>query len=120
VKISGIGGVFFRAQDPKALGKWYEDHFGIPQVGNESGSMWEPGAGITVFSPFKADTDYFGSMNQQFMLNFRVDDMDAALEALAAAGVQIDENRMEEVYGRFAWVYDPEGNKIELWQPIQP
>ena len=76
--------------------------------------------GPTVFSPFPADTDYFGRMDQPFMLNFRVDDLDFAVEKLREAGVRIDDQRMEEPYGKFAWVYDPEDNKIELWEPKRP
>jgi predicted enzyme related to lactoylglutathione lyase len=74
-------------------------------------------AGPTVFSPFPEDTDYFGSMDQAFMLNFRVDDIDAMLEQLKAGGVKIDDKREDSEYGRFAWVYDPEGTRIELWEP---
>ncbi len=76
--------------------------------------------GPTVFSPFPADTDYFDRMDQPFMLNFRVDDLDFAVEKLREAGVRIDDQRMEEPYGKFAWVYDPEDNKIELWEPKDP
>ena len=76
--------------------------------------------GPTVFSPFPADTDYFGRMDQPFMLNFRVDDLDFAVEKLREAGVRIDDQRMEEPYGKFAWVYYPEDNKIELWEPKDP
>lgn len=73
-----------------------------------------------MFSPFPADTDYFGRPDQAFMLNFRLEDLESALKNLQEAGVRIDEKRMDESYGRFAWVYDPEGNKIELWEPIDP
>ena len=73
-----------------------------------------------MFSPFPADTDYFGRMDQPFMLNFRVDDLDFAVEKLREAGVRIDDQRMEEPYGKFAWVYDPEDNKIELWELKDP
>ncbi len=115
VQISGLGGVFFRSKDPEALTAWYRDMFGISMVSD--GPPWEQEAGMTVFSPFPADTDYFGRMDQAFMLNFRVDDLDAALAALGDAGVRIDEARQDEPYGRFAWVFDPEDNKIELWEP---
>ena len=118
VQVSGLGGVFFRSKDPAALAQWYEEMFGITQVGN--GLPWTQEAGFTVFSPFPADTDYFGRPDQPFMLNFRVPDLDAALAALAAAGVRIDGARQDEPYGRFAWVYDPEDNKIELWEPREP
>jgi predicted enzyme related to lactoylglutathione lyase len=115
--ISGIGGFFFRCEDPEALADWYAQHFGISKVSD--GAPWSQAAGPTVFSPFPADTDYFGRMDQPFMLNFRVPDLDAALAALDAAGVRIDENVEELEYGRFAWVYDPEDTKIELWEPPQ-
>ena len=112
--VTGIGGLFFRAKDEKALTAWYAKHFGIPAVGGNE--LWTPDAGVTVFSPFKQDSKYFPP-EQQFMINFRVSDLDAFLEQLKAEGVKIDEERMDESYGKFAWVYDPEGNKIELWQP---
>jgi glyoxylase I family protein len=113
-KITGIGGIFFRAKDPEALSAWYEKHFGIPR--GSKGETWEQQAGPTVFAAFKKDTDYFGRDDQQFMLNFRVADMDALLAELKENGVKIDEKKQEESFGKFAWVYDPEGNKIELWE----
>jgi predicted enzyme related to lactoylglutathione lyase len=113
--VSGIGGIFFRAKDEKALSAWYAKHFGIPAVGGTE--LWIQEEGVTVFSPFKNTSTYF-PVEQQFMINFRITDLDKFLEQLKAEGVQIDENRMDESYGKFAWVYDPEGNKIELWQPI--
>jgi glyoxylase I family protein len=115
-KVTGFGGFFFRARDPDALSRWYEEHFGINSL--KSSEMWRQEAGLTVFAPFEATTDYFGRQEQAFMVNFRVNNLDAMLDQLRAAGVRIDEARMDESYGRFAWVYDPEGNKIELWQPI--
>ena len=115
-RISGIGGIFFRAKDATTLGSWYEQHFGINST--QADSVWMQEAGPTVFAPFKEDTNYFGSLEQQFMLNFRVHDLDLMIDQLRAAGVRIDDKRMDESYGRFAWVYDPEGNKIELWQPL--
>lgn len=116
--ISGFGGFFFRCKDPQALAKWYEEMFGISQVGG--GPPWMQEAGPTVFSPFPADTDYFGRPDQPFMLNFRVEDLDETVSALESAGVRIDAERMDEPYGRFAWAYDPEDNKIELWEPKDP
>ena len=113
--VTGIGGFFFRADDHKALAKWYNKHFGIND--EEHGWTWQQDAGPTVFSPFKRDTDYFGNDEQAFMLNLRVQDLDGLLKKLEADGVRIDPKRMDEDYGRFAWVYDPEGNKIELWEP---
>ena len=112
--VTGIGGLFFRSDDHKALAKWYNDHFGINDQDN--GWIWQQDAGPTVFSPFKRDSDYFDS-KQQFMLNLRVQDIDGLLKKLEAGGVRIDPKRQDEGYGRFAWLYDPEGNKIELWEP---
>jgi glyoxylase I family protein len=111
-RVTGFGGLFFRSKDSKALAVWYAEHLGI------NGMEWQQEAGPTVFAPFKHDTAYFDS-HQQFMINFRVEGLDALLHKLAAAGVRIDENRMEESYGKFAWIYDPEGNKIELWEPAE-
>jgi glyoxylase I family protein len=110
-KVTGLGGIFFRSKDSKALSQWYETHLGV------NGMAWQQEAGPTVFAPFKQDTTYFGSNEQQFMLNFRVEGLNELLQQLAAAGVRIDDNKMEESYGKFAWIYDPEGNKIELWEP---
>ncbi|MES2513185.1 MAG: VOC family protein [Bacteroidota bacterium] len=111
--VSGIGGIFFRSKDNKGLAQWYEKHFGISMV-------WQQEKGKTAFAPFKADTDYFGNMDQQFMINFRVPDIEKLLNKLNEADVKIDENRMnDDTYGKFAWVYDPEGNKIELWEPVK-
>lgn len=115
-KVTGFGGFFFRARNPEALNEWYATMLG---VGPESGEdAWLQKAGQTVFQAFPADTDYFGRADQGFMLNFRVANLDALLEQLRQAGVRIDDNRMDESYGRFAWIYDPEDNKIELWEPM--
>ncbi|MES1221740.1 MAG: VOC family protein [Bacteroidota bacterium] len=113
--VSGLGGFFFRAKHPAALGEWYENHFGI--CSTQSNQLWLQESGPTVFAPFKEDTGYFGRKEQTFMLNFRITELDNFLEYLKSSGVLIDEKRQDEVYGRFAWVYDPEGNKIELWEP---
>jgi predicted enzyme related to lactoylglutathione lyase len=113
--VNGIGGFFFRAQDPKALAAWYAEHLG---VGGDEWGLWDQQAGQTVFSPFAADTDYFPA-EKQFMLNFRVEGLDALKAALEAKGVAVITNPewdMPEV-GRFARIHDPEGNAIELWEP---
>jgi predicted enzyme related to lactoylglutathione lyase len=117
-RITGIGGIFFRSKDQEALADWYEKHFGINSM--KTGYIWNQEAGPTVFSPFPQNTDYFANDNQQFMLNFRVSNLDELLAELKTEGVVIDEKKMEESYGKFAWVYDPEGNKIELWEPLDP
>ena len=114
-RVVGIGGFFFRADDPEALGAWYEAHLGIPGLSSEP---WEQEAGPTVFAPFAADTDYFGRPDQQTMLNFRVTDLDAMLAQLRAAGVPVDDEISEASFGRFGHAVDPEGNRFELWQVI--
>jgi predicted enzyme related to lactoylglutathione lyase len=118
-KAVGIGGVFFKTNDPKALGAWYAEHLGIPRSDDGSLAFDGPGStGMTVFAPFPANTKYFGDGPQQSMINFRVDDLDALLAKLGAAGVRIDPKREEYDFGRFAWIWDPEGNRVELWQPL--
>jgi predicted enzyme related to lactoylglutathione lyase len=114
-RVVGIGGVFLRASDPVALNAWYRDGLGLDV--DEHG-LWQPAGGPTVFATFEHDTDYFGSPSQQVMLNFRVDDLDAMLAQLrtTGAGVAAETQEMEGV-GRFGWVTDPEGNRVELWQP---
>lgn len=111
-KAAGLGGVFFRADDPQALAAWYERHLGVT-------FPWSQQAGLTVFAPFERDTDYFAA-DRQFMVNFRVDDLDALIAALAAERIAV-ETRPDEwdtpETGRFARIHDPEGNPIELWQP---
>ncbi len=117
-KAVGIGGVFLKARDPKALSAWYAEQFGIAIASGDSLTFDGPESmGMTVFAHFPADTKYFGDGPQQSMINLRVDDLDALLEKLAAAGVRIDPRREDADYGRFAWIWDPEGNRVELWQP---
>jgi glyoxylase I family protein len=113
--VTGIGGVFFRAQDPKALAAWYAEHLGIG--GGEMGS-WDQQAGQTIFSPFDADTDYFPA-DKQWMLNLRVDGLDPLKAALEAKGIEVITNPEWDApgVGRFARLFDPEGNQIELWEP---
>ncbi|MGW3108792.1 VOC family protein [Streptomyces sp. NPDC001100] len=114
-RVLGIGGHFMRAGDPAALSAWYRDCLGLDA--DEQG-LWEQEAGPTVFAAFPADTDYFGSRTQQTMLNFRVRDLDAMLAQLRAKGAEVDVETQEmDGVGRFGWVTDPEGNRIELWQP---
>ncbi len=117
-KAVGVGGIFLRARDPKALAQWYATHFGIPDQGGGSLAFDGPESmGMTVFAHFPHDSKYFGEGAQQSMVNFRVDDLDALLGQLAEAGVRIDPKRDEAPYGKFAWIWDPEGNRVELWQP---
>ncbi len=116
-KVTGLGGIFFRAQDPKALKQWYAKHLGAGPASPENPyDPWEQEAGPTAFEPFPANTEYFGRESQQWMLNFRVRDLDAIVAQLRDAGIEVTV-APEESYGRFARLQDPEGNPIELWQP---
>ncbi|MEU9131723.1 VOC family protein [Kitasatospora sp. NPDC048540] len=113
-RVLGIGGYFLRAADPEALGAWYRDSLGLDA--DEHG-LWQQGAGPTVFATFESGTDYFGSREQRVMLNFRVRDLDAMLAQLRAKGADVAGETQEMAgVGRFGWVTDPEGNRIELWQ----
>ena len=113
-RVLGIGGYFMRAADPVALGAWYRDCLGLDA--DEHG-LWRQEAGPTVFATFESDTDYFGAREQQVMLNFRVRDLDAMLAQLRASGAPVGaETQDMEGIGRFGWVTDPEGNRIELWE----
>jgi glyoxylase I family protein len=111
----GIGGYFFRAADPVALAAWYEANLGITSMATRW--SWHQEAGPTVFAPFPADTDYFGRIDQQTMLNFRVPNLDAMLAQLRAAGVLVEDDISQASYGRFGHAVDPEGNRFELWEP---
>jgi predicted enzyme related to lactoylglutathione lyase len=113
--VLGIGGHFVRAADPSALAAWYRECLGLDA--DENG-LWQQEAGPTVFATFESETDYFGSRTQQTMLNFRVGDLEAMLAQLRAAGADVAAETQElDGVGRFGWVTDPEGNRIELWQP---
>jgi glyoxylase I family protein len=117
MKVTGIGGVFFRAKDPETLKAWYDKHLGIFGM-NAKYEPWTQAAGPTVFMPFPADTKYFGSSTQNFMLNFRVDDLDSLLKQLKAKNVKVVKDVEEQTgVGRFASIEDPEGNRVELWEP---
>ncbi|MEU0795365.1 VOC family protein [Amycolatopsis sp. NPDC005961] len=114
-RVLGIGGYFIRAADPAAVGAWYRDCLGLDAG---SAEVWQQEAGPTVFAPFEAATDYFGARSQQTMLNFRVRDLDAMLAQLRENGADVAEETQDmDGIGRFGWVTDPEGNRIELWQP---
>ena len=117
-KVAGIGGVFFRAHDPKALGQWYQQHLGINLTPtSESGTVWQQEAGPTSFSPFPETTKYFGDLQKMWMINFRVHDMDKMVAQLRAAGIEVKDPETYPKIGRFTRLRDPEGNPIELWQP---
>jgi predicted enzyme related to lactoylglutathione lyase len=117
-RVSGIGGVFFRARDPSALSKWYERHLGVlPTPADYGAPCWRQEEGPTVFAPFPADTDYFRSPSQAWMINFRVRNLEAVVAQLRSAAIEVDVDPQEYPNGRFARLVDPEGNPIELWQP---
>ena len=117
-KVAGIGGLFFRAHDPKALGNWYLQHLGIALTPTgEGGTVWQQEAGPTVFSPFPDTTKYFGDPNKVWMVNFRVHDLDKMVAQLRASGIEVKDPESYPNVGRFARLHDPEGNPIELWQP---
>ena len=122
-RVTGIGGVFFKARDQKVLGDWYRRHLGIDvQDGGSAVFQRRDHAdasrpGSTVWSVFPEDTEYFGSGAQRAMINYRVDDLDAVLAALRSEGVSVNGDVQESPEGRFCWITDPEGNRIELWQP---
>jgi catechol 2,3-dioxygenase-like lactoylglutathione lyase family enzyme len=120
-EVTGIGGIFFKARDPARMAAWYRDHLGVPNKGGYADFLWrlhdQPDeVGHTAWALFPTDTDYFGSGTAPFMINYRVSDLDRMIEQLRAAGVTIDKVDDSD-YGRFAWISDPEGNRIELWQP---
>ena len=120
-KVTGIGGFFFRAKDPKALGRWYQQHLGIALTPSSyEDSVWQQEAGPTVFAPFAETSDYFGDAHKVWMVNFRVRDLDRMAAQLGAAGIEVKIDPQSYPNGRFARVHDPEGNPIELWQPTRP
>ncbi|MBO9413861.1 MULTISPECIES: VOC family protein [unclassified Ruegeria] len=115
--VNGIGGVFFRAENPKALAAWYEKHLGVNQL---NPLPWKQREGYTVFAPFAQETEYFGRLEQQWMINFRVDDLAAMTAQLEGAGIAVETNpEWNSEVGLFARIHDPEGNPVELWQPNQ-
>jgi catechol 2,3-dioxygenase-like lactoylglutathione lyase family enzyme len=122
-RVIGLGGIFFKAKDPQKMYQWYEKHLGI-QGKPEEGAMfhWRRAddpeeESMTVWSVFPQETKYFNPSSASFMINYQVDNLDGLLEALRAEGVTIDPKREDHEYGKFAWIIDPEGNKIELWEP---
>lgn len=122
-RVTGIGGIFFKARDPAALRDWYRRHLGI-DVTDWGGCvfMWRSadnpeGAGATVWSVMDADADPFAPSAAPFMINYRVGDLHAVLAALRSEGCNVDEKTQESELGKFGWVMDPEGNRVELWEP---
>lgn len=122
-RVTGIGGIFFKSKDPKALTQWYSTHLGL-NVEDWGGVVFNwatednpTGTGTTIWSPFGDDTTYFEPSTASFMMNFRVEDLDAVLTALRDEGCDVDEKVEESEFGKFGWVMDPDGNRLELWQP---
>ena len=120
-RVTGIGGIFFKAKDPAALGAWYRDRLGL-DVTDWNGAIFHWGGegsepGMTIWSPFAADTTYMAPSTASFMINFRVADLDALLAALKAEGCEVVDRTDTSEQGKFGWVIDPEGNKVELWEP---
>jgi predicted enzyme related to lactoylglutathione lyase len=122
----GVGGIFFRSADPARLGDWYAEHLGftVESWGDTRGTSFAPAdlppTAFTVWSAFAADTAYFGNTKQSYMINLVVDDVDAALANAAAGGAEVLEEREEHDFGRFGWFVDPDGNRVELWEPPEP
>jgi len=121
-KALGLGGIFFRSKDPNLLADWYRSWLKFP---GDSASYCPftpstiPEKGLTIWSPFDKDTDYFGNAEQAFMINIMVDDLDGALKQVAEGGAEVIPNTEDYDYGRFGWFVDPEGNRVELWQAIK-
>ncbi len=122
-RVTGIGGIFFKARDPKALGAWYKAHLGIDvQEWGGAAFDWKrpdnpDGAGTTVWSLFPLDTKHFAPSTAPFMVNYRVADLRALLEVLRKEGCNVLDKVDDSEFGKFGWVVDPEGNKVELWEP---
>ena len=122
-RVQGIGGVFVRARDREALARWYRDHLGlaIDEAWWGTALPWaaqhDAANAATIWSAFAPDTDYSGRREQQVMINFRVRDLDAMLTQLHGAGCDVDEKVERSEFGAFGWVTDPEGNRVELWEP---
>jgi catechol 2,3-dioxygenase-like lactoylglutathione lyase family enzyme len=122
-RVTGLGGVFFKADDPEKMYAWYEKHLGIRGNAAEGARFYWRQAddanklGLTVWAVFQRDSDYFEPTKSPMMLNYRVANLDELLATLRTEGVSIDEKREEGENGKFAWIMDPEGNRIELWEP---
>ena len=122
-RVTGIGGIFFKSEDPSKLKDWYQEHLDIQP--DEDGYIqfdWRAidnpeETGFTAFSPFKKDTQYFEPSKKPFMFNFLVDNLHRLLEVLRSEGVAVDDKVEDGEYGKFGWIMDPEGNRIELWEP---
>jgi len=122
-RVTGIGGIFFKAKDPVALRAWYKKHLGIDvQEWGGAAFTWadaagHPMKGTTIWSIDSADGNHFAPSTSSFMVNYRVDDLAVLIQALRNEGCNVLEKTDDSEYGKFGWVMDPEGNKVELWQP---
>ena len=124
-RVTGLGGIFFKSADNASVMDWYSKHLGIPTESWGAAFKWrnheDPSIeSYTAWSPFKGDTKYFEPSQHDFMINYQVDDLHALLKALQEEGVQIVGEVHESEYGKFGWILDPEGRKIELWEPPKP
>lgn len=125
-RVIGIGGIFFKAENPKGLAAWYKKHLGLP-IDNSYGGYtfnWSdenqrPEKGYTIWSPFRQDTEYIQPSSKDFMFNFIVDDLEALLDILRSEGIDQVGEMEDTEFGKFGWILDPEGNKIELWEPAE-
>ncbi|MEZ5998630.1 MAG: VOC family protein [Hyphomonas sp.] len=125
-KVIGVGGIFFKCRDVEATRAWYTralgisiDDYGGSSFGQGDAAALFPEGARTIWAPFKAESDYFKPSDSDFMINLMIDDFEGMLEQLKAAGVPLEGDPMIESYGKFAWVMDPDGRKIELWQPVE-
>jgi catechol 2,3-dioxygenase-like lactoylglutathione lyase family enzyme len=123
-RVTGIGGIFIKARDPKALAAWYSDHLGVPRANGAIPPLFQwrdhddpQRVGNTVWGLFQSDTKYFAPSTAPFMINYRVNNLDRLLARLRAAGITVEPKVVDDFNGKFGWVMDPEGNKIELWEP---
>jgi predicted enzyme related to lactoylglutathione lyase len=116
-RATGIGGVFVRSPHPDALRAWYGEHLGLELEDFGSAVLRSTGGETVTWAVFAGDTEYFGRQDQQMMINYRVRDLDAMLAQLRAAGVPVDDHVEEMEFGRFGWATDPDGNRLELWEP---
>jgi len=119
-KVIGLGGVFFKSKDPEALASWYQKHLQM-DLSFPNGATFTPQQvpenGYQVWGPFKEETEYFAPSPQRFMINLMVDDLKSMLEQLKSSGCQVMDETESSEYGDFGWFIDPDGNKVELWQP---